>query len=162
MCVNQRANCQVYDIRGRCTKCLNNFVLQNGQCRVYLPFCLAYSNDQQTCTNCAQGTNLVGGCCQLQDSFCLNYVNCACTGCMSGYYLNAEGRCQANPQGCAVFNSTNNTCITCVQGFYLMPNGLCISSQFITNGCLEGFNITYLQSVGYQCIRCIEGFVLNP
>lgn len=135
LCVNQRANCAVYDIRGRCTTCSQKFVLQNGQCRIYLPFCLVYSSDQLSCTNCATGTNLANGCCQIQDSFCLNYVSCVCSNCMTGYFLNSSGRCQNNPSGCDVYNNLNDSCIRCSSGFYLMQNGKCMRQDYVINGC---------------------------
>jgi hypothetical protein len=33
--------------------------------------------------------------------------------------------------------------------------------DYITNGCQNGFNLTYGQSFGYQCVKCNNGFILN-
>lgn len=100
LCVSIRANCQVYDVRGRCTTCNPKFVLINNQCKIYLQYCLSFTADQTTCLSCAPGTVLDNGCCKVPDPFCISFSSCLCTGCMSGYFINDTGLCQVNPAGC--------------------------------------------------------------
>lgn len=134
LCVIQRPNCITYNIRGRCTVCSPRFVLQNGQCRAYLQYCLAYSDDQLTCLTCAPGTQLDRGCCRVPDSFCINYSDCVCTGCLTGYYLNVSGLCQPNPTGCDIWDRATNRCLKC-SNLYYWVNGQCVFRDIVINGC---------------------------
>lgn len=161
LCVNQKANCANYDTFGRCTACSGRFVLQNNQCKLYIQYCLAYTPDQQNCLTCASGTTLDNGCCRIPVPNCQSFTFCQCTTCQSGYFLTSNGMCEINPDGCQVFDYTNNKCIQCAVNYYMMPNGICLLVTNVINGCQQGFNLTYTQSVGFQCVKCIDGFILN-
>ena len=116
----------MYDIRGRCTTCTNRYILRNNQCVMYLQFCLNYTADQSACLTCASGTQLDNGCCRVPDANCISYTQCMCTGCMTKYYLSAEGKCVQNIQGCDVYDYGNKKCIKCSSQFYILRDGTCL------------------------------------
>ncbi|TNJ27286.1 High cysteine membrane protein [Giardia muris] len=115
-----------------CTKCDPNFITVDGQCHTCdLPNCAEYDlkDGAFVCTGCIYEAVLLQvdgvSTCKLCSALypgCNTCTEHACTACMTGMYLSAEGECLPCVGGCP-YCLDGTSCQGCNNGWYLGPEG---------------------------------------
>lgn len=145
----QDPNC-LRTVNSTCAQCVNGYILISGRCVALPPNC-ANVDASGRCISCAAGYALSYNLCIITDSNCQTFNSEGrCTLCKTGFYINSQGKCQANPTNCLLVSS-NGQCTQCSVN-YTLQNGLCYRNY--------NFCIRYSESTGF-CAQCQQNFTLQ-
>ena len=80
---------------GKCTKCKNGYIYNNGNCNCPVDFCEKCS--KKGCIKCIQGRYLIEGLCRKCIDGCAYCSNSeTCDYCLSGFELTKNNKCKKN------------------------------------------------------------------
>ncbi|EDR29708.1 hypothetical protein, conserved [Entamoeba dispar SAW760] len=136
---------------GRCIKCKENFINNNGKCIYFKQEILNCQLYIEGCVLCNHGYYLSNGnCIQVNLPNCIEHDQTgSCIQCITGYFINDKGLCQSCPPNC--IECIANKCSICEDGYYL-----------INETCIKG-NIKHCErydSLG-NCDTCSFGYGVN-
>lgn len=165
------ANCNIFknNVEDECVECNSGYVIYKNVegktfCLSYQNFnCLEWTNSSSfSCDSCATGFYPASKLDTDPSHFCIggNYgiENCSaldvtllCTGCNSGYYLNAaRTSCiarQKQVEKCKEYSINSDECETCENQYYMHSNGSCFKYPIGIQYCRDYSDIS-------TCVQC--------
>ncbi|ELP91746.1 hypothetical protein EIN_521930 [Entamoeba invadens IP1] len=179
-CRHQVNNCEVCDSETTCQKCIDGYILIDGQCQTCQYYGECYQCDIYKCTACSAnykyrselsrcdfcetelGYYFSGNDCYKCNSICKLCTSASiCTECIDGYYLKDSKCLPCTLTGCSKCLETE--CLTCKTGFYLNNEKLCSPcsdygkcNQCTIDGCTLCANKMYYNTTTKLCESCVE------
>ncbi|ELP92955.1 hypothetical protein EIN_263190, partial [Entamoeba invadens IP1] len=172
-----------------CRQCWNGYYQENNGCTPCDSNCKTCSLQSTNCLSCKQGSYIQNNKCLMCSSYCTTN-KCdtiqGCTECMNGYYKNNMTCFKCHEECLTCLNNQVNGCLTCENGRYF-NNNQCVECDDnceinmcdVVSGC-QKCKIGYFpeekrcspcskmpncktcsQTEKYQCISCVDRFVVN-
>jgi len=161
--VIRNIGCKSSNTLGVCIACATRYYLDSQNiCQPVNPNCNTYDSLNGACLTCYPGFGIIENTClpgivsSNFDPNCNTFNGSACAKCSSGFFLNAQGKCQNVNPACKTYDNGNGLCTSCFSG-YEVQNGNCAVSLNANTIA----NCNQIDQLSGKCVKCSFGYYFD-